>query len=43
MNVLLIGKPRVGDYGYAKYIADNHIPIKRFVSKADGIAKHQKY
>jgi hypothetical protein len=39
MNTLQIGKPRVGDFEYAKYIADNKISIKRFVAEADGMYK----
>ncbi|RCI00693.1 hypothetical protein CU098_005111 [Rhizopus stolonifer] len=33
----LYGKPRVGDFNYATFVAENNIQIKRFVEKADDI------
>jgi hypothetical protein len=41
MNEFQIGKGRVGNFEYAKYVADNNISIKRFVAEADG--KNKKY
>lgn len=38
-----LGKPRVGDKAYARYVAEQGIPLKRYVNGIDGnIQKREK-